>query len=498
MFRGFGRKDKNKAAKSQTSASAPNHARTGSGQVQSGSGSDGASAKGASAPAPAPVTTAHKFDNLTLLNAPALRDVSPSDKPKLFLAHLKLCQEIFDFSKTTKLKEKEAKRLLLLGLVEHVNSPSCRLRDGPFAEIVAMISANIFRSLSPTNEFPNDDEDEPPVELAWPHLQIVYEFLLRFVVSNDVEPKVAKRYVSQTFILQLLSLFNSEDVREREYLKTILHRIYGKFMSLRSFIRRSITNVFLGAVYQDDKHNGIAELLEILGSIINGFALPLKTEHKKFLNNALIPLHKIHTINNFHGQLEYCVSQYIEKDAKMAETVILGLLRIWPEINSTKQVLFLHELEEVLELTQLAEFRAVVNPLFQRIAKCLRSQHFQVAERALVIWNNEYVFTLISQNRAQILPLVFDALRANAEEHWNGTVQGLSQNVLKFFQDNYKMLYEDVAKSADEASQRKAQDRMSRAARWDELAAQLGVHGPLAQEVLPPGPPGVSMGPGVA
>jgi serine/threonine-protein phosphatase 2A regulatory subunit B' len=30
-------------------------------------------------------------------------------------------------------------------------------------------------------------------------------------------------------------------------------------------------------------HNGIAELLEIFGSIVNGFTLPLKDEHKAFL-----------------------------------------------------------------------------------------------------------------------------------------------------------------------------------------------------------------------
>lgn len=32
---------------------------------------------------------------------------------------------------------------------------------------------------------------------------------------------------------QLLELFSSEDPRERDYLKTILHRIYGKIMALR-------------------------------------------------------------------------------------------------------------------------------------------------------------------------------------------------------------------------------------------------------------------------
>ena len=63
----------------------------------------------------------------------------------------------------------------------------------------------------------------------------------------------------------MLDLFDSEDPRERDYLKTTLHRIYGKFLSLRSFIRRQIKYVFLTFVYENEAHNGIAELLEILG-----------------------------------------------------------------------------------------------------------------------------------------------------------------------------------------------------------------------------------------
>ena len=103
--------------------------------------------------------------------------------------------------------------------------------------------------------------------------------------------------------MQLLTLFDSEDPRERDYLKTILHRVYGKFMSHRPFIRRSINNIFYTFVYENGEHNGISELLEILGSIINGFALPLKEEHKNFLSKALIPLHKPKIINAFHQQV---------------------------------------------------------------------------------------------------------------------------------------------------------------------------------------------------
>ena len=43
----------------------------------------------------------------------------------------------------------------------------------------------------------------------------------------------------------------------------------------------------------------------------------------------------------------------MEKDPALAEPVIRGLLKFWPVTNSHKEVLFLGELEEVLELTQV-------------------------------------------------------------------------------------------------------------------------------------------------
>ena len=156
------------------------------------------------------------------------------------------------------------------------------------------------------------------MEAAWPHLQLVYEFFLRFLESPDFQPNTAKRYIDQAFVLQvcilfiylsqllssskvtfvvqescrrmcrpvllscpfqteraqysscncfvgfvffsaledqivivlfvcffqLLELFDSEDPRERDFLKTILHRIYGKFLGLRAYIRKQINNIF--------------------------------------------------------------------------------------------------------------------------------------------------------------------------------------------------------------------------------------------------------------
>lgn len=76
-------------------------------------------------------------------------------------------------------------------------------------------------------------------------------------------------------------------------------------------------------------------------SIINGFALPLKNEHKQFLVKVLIPLHKVKCLSLYHAQLAYCVVQFIEKDSSLTESVIRGLLKYWPKTCSLKEVILI-------------------------------------------------------------------------------------------------------------------------------------------------------------
>ena len=186
----------------------------------------------------------------------------------------------FDFNDPVKhLKEKDVKRQTLLELVDYVSSVNSKFNELAMQEMTKMVATNLFRALPSSNHDGNledmgePDEEEHVLEPAWPHLQIVYEFLFRFVASPETDAKLAKRYIDHSFVLKLLDLFDSEDQRERDYLKTILHRIYGKFMVHRPFIRKAINNIFYRFIFETEKHSGIAELLEILGSIINGFAI---------------------------------------------------------------------------------------------------------------------------------------------------------------------------------------------------------------------------------
>ncbi|XP_047314003.1 serine/threonine protein phosphatase 2A 57 kDa regulatory subunit B' theta isoform-like [Impatiens glandulifera] len=407
---------------------------------------------------------------------PNFRDVPNSEKQNLLIKKLNLCCVVFDFTDPTKnLKEKDIKRQTLVELIDYVTSANGKFAETVIQEMAKMVSSNLFRTMTPQPrenkvlEGFDLEEEEPSMDPSWPHLQMVYEFLLRFVASPETDAKLAKRYIDQSFVLRLLDLFDSEDPREREYLKTVMHRIYGKFMVHRPFIRKAINNIFYRFIFETEKHNGIAELLEILGSIINGFALPLKEEHKLFLVRALIPLHKPKCVTMYHQQLSYSITQFVEKDCKLADTVIRGLLKYWPVTNSSKEVMFLSELEEVLEATQPPEFQRCMVPLFRQISRCLSSSHFQVAERSLFLWNNDHIENLIKQNYRVVLPIIFPALEKNTRNHWNHAVQSLTLNVRKIFSDMDPELFEDCLVRYQEDEAKEGETKLKREAIWKRL-----------------------------
>mmetsp|Transcript_3489 Transcript_3489/g.6558 ORF Transcript_3489/g.6558 Transcript_3489/m.6558 type:complete len:491 (+) Transcript_3489:96-1568(+) len=423
---------------------------------------------------------------------PALRETTGGpERTQLLITKLKLCERRCDFSNpNADFKHKEAKRKTLVEIFDYVNTTKGVFTEDIFEPLLSMITANLFRAL-PAIAVDDDtfdpEDDEPRLESAWPHLQIVYELLRRFVVSGETDTKLARKYFDERFILGILDLFVSEDPREREYLKNILHRIYGKFMSLRPYIRKSMMHVFFQYVGETQRHNGIAELLEILGSIINGFAVPLKEEHKDFLRKSLIPLHMPRGLPSHHVQLAFCVTQFVEKDPTLASDLILGLLKYWPVTHSRKEVMFLNELEEILELTQPPEFAIILDPLFRRLAKCLGSSHFQVAERALFFWNNEYIVNLIVRQRERVLPLVYGALRNNIEWHWNQNVVSLSFNVEKLLSEMDIALHQKCVEQHRMDQHLRKEESKARERRWRVLE-KVGAAMKSGEEVTVIGP----------
>ncbi|ANB12826.1 protein phosphatase 2A regulatory subunit RTS1 [Sugiyamaella lignohabitans] len=408
-----------------------------------------------------------------LEHLPNFNEVSPADHSELFLRKVDQCKVLFDFNDpAADIQGKEMKRNILCELIDFVSTTPITFNEQMHASVIEMFVKNLFRPIgppvNPVGDIFDPDEDEPVSEVAWPHMALVYDFFLRFMESPSFNVNIAKQYIDQRFIQQLLELFDSEDPRERDCLKTTLHRTYGKFLTLRAFIRRSINNVFFQFVYETDRFNGIAELLEILGSIINGFALPLKAEHKIFLGRVLLPLHKARALSLYHSQLAYCVVQFLEKDDSLTEEIIMGLLRYWPKVNSPKEVLFLIEIEDIFEVIEPHQFQKIHVPLFMQLAKCISSPHFQVAERALYYWTHEYFCNLVTEYSETILPIIFPALHENSG-HWNRTIHGMVFNATKVFMEANPVLYDQCSIMYRQAKESEEERERARLESWQRL-----------------------------
>lgn len=105
---------------------------------------------------------------------------------------------------------------------------------------------------------------------------------------------------------------------------------------------------------------------------------------------------------------------------------------------------------------------------------CLVTFALQVAERALFLWNNEHIVSLIAQNRNVILPIIFEALENNIQTHWNQAVHGLTVNVRKMFMEMDVDLFEECQRQLAEREARAREVEEQREMTWKKLADAAG------------------------
>jgi len=156
-----------------------------------------------------------------------------------------------------------------------------------------------------------DDDEMDFRDPSWDHLQLIYELTFR----RDQHA-------------HLIHLFSSADDREPQYVKIIVHAIYGRFMALRKSIRKHLSDYCYKYVYESKLRDstswqGLPEILEIFCSIFQGLNVSVKPDYHIVLRNVIVPLHKSFHLDEFHEQLLQCCTQFVTKDPYSAP-VILG------------------------------------------------------------------------------------------------------------------------------------------------------------------------------
>ena len=70
-------------------------------------------------------------------------------------------------------RAKEVKRAALNEVLDYISNHKGVLTDSVYPEVTRMVRINAFRTLPPiANPDYDPDEDEPPLEASWPHLEV--------------------------------------------------------------------------------------------------------------------------------------------------------------------------------------------------------------------------------------------------------------------------------------------------------------------------------------
>eukprot|EP00488_Nonionellina_sp_1-RS-2012_P001169 TRINITY_DN1880_c0_g1_i1.p1 TRINITY_DN1880_c0_g1~~TRINITY_DN1880_c0_g1_i1.p1 ORF type:complete len:381 (-),score=121.62 TRINITY_DN1880_c0_g1_i1:496-1596(-) len=344
--------------------------------------------------------------------------------------------------------------------------------------ILEMLRCNLFRSLPltfrmllNTPDYCQEDDSEEFEDPNYPHLCYVYEIALMLVRNINLDDKSRKRYLGKTFILPLTELFASEDVREREYLKAILHGIYARNMRLRRLIRSQMSNCCFRVIYSesDDIENGISECLQLVCSIIQGLTTPIKLEYKNILYNVLIPLHKANSrkLHKFHETLLACCIQFILKDLSIGLDILTGLLKYWPYQSASKSDMFLKEVviiintmmtdidtaqqqmddehdedeetkrkrreKNLFKYTQRGQI--IATHVIDIVIECMVSDNHCLSEKALLAFGEVGVQKLIDVNKEtvwnRVLTILFD--NRDNKRHWCTPLYDSFQEALDYF-----------------------------------------------------------------
>ena len=329
---------------------------------------------------------------------------------------MNLAKATYDYSDEQKDSKQKSERLSAINdLIQLLNDQRMvtQLFIPNIETVMDMIKKNIFRPLPNANrgnlavtETGVEEEEQEP-DHSWPHIRGIYEIFLNLVINEACDVKTLKYFVTSNFISEFLQLFDSDIVEERDFLKNILHKLYAKLVPRRKMIRKAITDCFHLLIHEIHKFNGASELLDIMASIISGFAIPLREEHVIFFKNIIIPLHKVQTSNLYFDNLIRCSMLFLTKDSSLSVA------------NYVKETLFLQELPEVFEFCDVEKIQPLVNKLFKRVIRCISGAHLQVADRAMCLFESESFLSIIKQYKSISFNILVPMVDHLASNHWH-------------------------------------------------------------------------------
>ena len=321
------------------------------------------------------------------------------------------------------------------------------------SQVFPIIPTNLFRSLpvgcTSVDKLSVSDVgigiSSDSIDPFWPNLEGIYTIFYKLISTDYISSKHLKQYITPFFFQEFLSLFNSEEPKERDFLKHILQSLYFKLIPKRKMIKQSLDYYLLSVIHESQTSNGISELLEVLSSIISQYSIPLRPDNAVFFREIILPLHKVQNSQTFHEQLLRCVVIFLSKDLGLAPLLVKTLLRYWPVGNSEKEGFFLGEIMEGIKICEVRALEDCVGGIVRRVLRCMAGPHIEIARKAARLVEEEGFRALVEEFKERVIPVVA-VIEISGEGKWNDVFREILERFREGMRDIDGGMYEEARK----------------------------------------------------
>lgn len=367
------------------------------------------------------------FADVSVELTPDFKGIEVSEYDQAFLRKVKECKKICDWSIGIKdVEAKKNKKFLLIQLIElfEANSNLDQIQPTSIDKFISMVVQNISRPFPPTKVVnPLFDFDDVTQDMAWPHLALVYEALLKLLMSSkDVTINHA------TFVSVLVCNSCSPDERERMAARDNLKFLFVKCPDLRDTILRHVENQFLTGVCSH-------QLLEFMLTVLDEVGRPLPDNFIRIYQTSILFLHSSKLFMKFYKAFFACVNRFVRAERSLLKPTIEYLVRHWPSSTVRKQLIFMSEMEG-LTLNYYEDVNEeIAKMVFTKLSELVNEPNIDIAETALnVIMGQALEEPLLTFAELAIQTLTQELMNA-ANKNWNEFVQEDSKLALQLLSD---------------------------------------------------------------
>ncbi|OHT16802.1 phosphoprotein phosphatase [Tritrichomonas foetus] len=380
--------------------------------------------------------------DLVVEKYPPLPVMFAKEYTKLLEMKIKLCSILCDFSDPEADKDaKTTKTNTLQELFNVVSIPSNHsIFSDPTKDIFfSMIKTNLSRGIPPIHKKLLFSEEEPPiVDVNWPHLALIYQSLMKYYELSPNDERF-----NASFIKMMISLTRAPDMNEREYIVSFFKAYLNSHPEKENGIFKEMAYLLIG--YREKQYEPFC-VTTILKIYLARFQLDQKANefHTAIFLKAILPLIHTQHIFAFYPLFGDIFDLFINLDQSLATKIILQVIKAWPSLKPSKQLLFINLLNFMVERVPLPDFIKVSHKIFQLYATIAQLNMAKVVEESLKIWNNVRILPMILECSRKIFPIVFPAYNRTSKFHWNNKTQNALFNALKSMHDADPFVFDEL------------------------------------------------------